>query len=154
MMHLTYRFLAAALAFAAVDAVASGAAPERTTAAAGNVRPAETGRWTAELVDSGHSTALVIHDRVQGQRYRLADFEGTPVERVHWLGPAYLEVDYPDHAALLHIRAGSPTDTPTFHLVTTEFNVAGADRVDYYSPPLVALNDNPLTRKKGITPDK
>ncbi len=153
-MHFTYRFLAAALAFAVVDAVASGAAPERATTGTGDVRPAETGRWAAELVGSGHGTALVIHDRVQGQRYRLADFEGTAVERVHWLGPAYLEVDYPDHAALLHVRAGSPAEAPTFHLVTTEFNVAGAGRVDYYSPPLVALNDSPRARKKQTSPDQ
>ncbi len=144
MMHRRYPILAAAtLAFAAVDATAAGTAPNRAMTPAGDSSQAATGRWSAELVDSGQNTALVIHDRVHGQRYRLADFEGTPVERVHWLGPAYLEVDYPDHAALLHVRAETRADEPTFHLVTTEYNVAGAGRIDYYSPPLVAFNDNP-----------
>lgn len=99
------------------------------------------GRWAAELAVSGTVATLVIHDRALDRRYRLTAFEGTPVEGLHWLSPGYLEVDFPGHAALLHVRTESGTTGPTFHLVRSEFNVTGAGRVDYYSPPLVAHND-------------
>jgi hypothetical protein len=147
MNHSTCRIVAtAALALAGMSAWATG--PGKGPATSTDAGHPSKSRWTAELVEErNEATKLVIHDRVHNRRYRLSDFEGAPVERVHWLSPAYLEVDFPDHVALLHVRAASHADEPTFHLVMTEFNTAGAGRIDYYSPPLVAHNHKLAVRQ-------
>ncbi len=99
------------------------------------------GRWAAAVDRRGDTTGLLITDLQTGQTWRLADFEAIGVLGAHWLGADSLEVDFAETTALLRVLAPREGGQPTFHLVTTEFNVQGAGRVDYFSPPLAARFD-------------
>lgn len=98
-------------------------------------------RWSAEVDRRPDTTALIITDNVSGTRYRLSDFENAGMVHAHWIGTNQLEIDFPDHERILEVRLSESQTTPTFHLMTSQFNVGGATRVDYYSPPLVARLD-------------
>jgi len=105
------------------------------------------GRWASVVEEHGTDTGLRVFDLRTGTGYRLVDFEGVGVTRAHWIGPDRLEVDFSDHARILQVRIPEGDTLPTFQLVTSRFDVPGAGRVDYYSPPLLAWNEGLLTRR-------
>lgn len=131
--------LALALTLLGAPGIALHAAsPENTRAVNGATSACE--RWIALLEPADHGTGLLVIDQVTGTPYRLADFENSALVGAHWIGPNSLEVDFDDHVQLLEVRLAEDGRSTTFHRVTTEFNVQGAPRVDYFSPPLVTLS--------------
>lgn len=145
-MRSTIRVLAAvACAFAASQALAmerqvQGHQGSDATEPTPRAVPSG-GRWAAAVDHRDESTGLLITDLVSGQTWRLADFEAIGVRNAHWLGPDSLEVDFENTELLLLVRAPVGDAPPSFHLVTTEFNVQGVGRVDYFSPPLAVHYD-------------
>ena len=147
-MRSIFQYLAAGtlLALAATatagppTAESRGIAPDQDEPTEGPT-PVAGMRWTAQVESRTGTTALLVTDEVTGTRYRLSDFEGIGVVHAHWIGPNQLEIDFPNHERVLEVRWSGEQNAPTFHLVTSRFDVEGAARVDYYSPPLVALLD-------------
>lgn len=147
-MHLITRyFVSGTLLTLSVTATAQPPTPEDQATTADRERPEEapapaTGlRWIAQVEERSGVTALLVTDTVTGTRYRLSDFEGIGVVHAHWIGPNHLEVDLATQNRVLEVRGPDERGAPTFHLVTSRFDVEGAARVDYYSPPLVAQLD-------------
>lgn len=143
---MTCFLAAAALLFAATQALATERqtqSPQGLDATNAMTHSAShAGRWAAVVDRRGVATGLVISDQHTGRSWRLADFEAIGVVHAHWIGPNSLEVDFAEHAVVLQVRAPENGGEPTFHLVTTEFNVQGVGRVDYFSPPLAARFDD------------
>ena len=138
--RLTTGLLAAvALNLAAHDVLASP--PSAVASGANTHEDASPAGWTARVEPRDQGTALLITDEGSGTRYRLADFEGIGVVDAHWIGPQLLMVDFQAHQRMLEVRRLEADAAPTFHLVTSRFHVQGAARVDFYSPPLLALHD-------------
>lgn len=157
MNRITYRLavLAACLWAGAVAANDTLTDPGRSGAPAdeGLAQVADSGgRWAARLVRRHGASGVVIVDRQEDRSYRLSDLENIGIQGLHWIGPDSLELDFTDHATVLRVRTGAGGASPTFHLVSTEFNVQGAPRVDYFSPPLAVLHTDAVPRLDGRNP--